>query len=89
MYIIHEGEENQPLDSEFTQWGFFHKNIEWKSSKEWNGDNKVKINLMQDWASPTPKGGFPLQEKDLDMTFVHASWYGAQNDQIRFWKTIE
>ncbi len=37
MYITHGGEENQPLDWEFTQWGFFHKNIEWKSSKEWNG----------------------------------------------------
>lgn len=34
-----------------------------KQGMEWNGDNKVKINLMQDWASATPKGGFPYKKK--------------------------
>jgi hypothetical protein len=29
----------------------------------WNDDSKGKINLMQDWASAIPKGGFPYKKK--------------------------
>ncbi len=57
---------------------------------EWNGDNKVKINLMQDWASATPKGGFPYKKKIWTWhLYMHLDMALKMNDRIRFWKKIE